>query len=106
MPSWQEPGEISPAMGKPARPFARCLIGAAAAAAARGRRYCKRPMSCSPAWQAAVGTSQGCQGSCQLGQAWEDGTPAGMRMGKGAFTPPSSKALLQEVVGLKHALAG
>lgn len=28
MPSWQEPGEISPAMAKPARPFARCLIGA------------------------------------------------------------------------------
>lgn len=42
----------------------------------------------------------------QLGQALEDKTAAGMRMELGAFPPPSLKALLQEMVGLKHALAG
>lgn len=102
-PEGERPCQAGRSRGKSARrwpnppgPLHGALSGlaAAAAAAARGRRYCKRPTSCSPAWLAAVGTSQGCQGSCQLGQAPEDGTPAGMRMGQGAFTPPSPKAPL------------
>lgn len=53
-----------------------------------------------------MGTSQGCQGSCQLGQAREDAAAAGMSMWQGVFTPLSLKALLQEMVGLKHVLVG
>lgn len=37
MPSWQELGEISPAMAKRSRPFARRLIGAGCGSSSSGK---------------------------------------------------------------------
>lgn len=109
----EQPCQAGRSWGRSARPWPNApgplqgaLSGLAVAAAARGRCYCLCPTSPSPAWQVAVGTSQGCQGSCQLGRAREGDTAAGMRTGQGALTPPSLKAVLQETVGSKHTLMG